>query len=229
VGLANFKLGDLEAALSLFEAAMETAGDNAVVRGHVTVLLAQTMWAIGTEEFKESAKAQLLDCIAADSENLAAINALAGMGILTDDDGLVDAALADLLALPLDRRLELDPRRDVNYLLTKHHIGQENAEKALAVAQGAVHAEPGHPEVRNELATLSIQTGNATSALALLSAPSVDSGSLDTARASLALQAITASLTGDTANLAKRQAQKAIFLSPGETRNWQALACVGTR
>jgi superkiller protein 3 len=46
------------------------------------------------------------------------------MGILTDDDGLVDAALADLLALPLDRRLQLDPQRDVNYLLIKHHIGQ---------------------------------------------------------------------------------------------------------
>jgi hypothetical protein len=62
--------------------------------------------------------------IDADSENLAAINALAGMGILTDDDGLVEAAVGDLLALPLDRRLELDPQRHINYLLTKHHIGQ---------------------------------------------------------------------------------------------------------
>jgi superkiller protein 3 len=61
MGLAKFKLGDLNAALRLFEAALDTAGDNFVVRGHITVLLAQTMWAIGTEEFKETAKAQLLD------------------------------------------------------------------------------------------------------------------------------------------------------------------------
>jgi superkiller protein 3 len=61
MGLANFKLGDLEAALGFFEAALGTAGDNMVVRGHITVLLAQTMWAIGTDEFKETAKAQLLD------------------------------------------------------------------------------------------------------------------------------------------------------------------------
>jgi superkiller protein 3 len=61
MGLAHFKLGDLDAALGFFEAALETAGDNLIVRGHVTVLLAQTMWAIGTEEFKETAKAQLLD------------------------------------------------------------------------------------------------------------------------------------------------------------------------
>ncbi|KAJ7668399.1 TPR-like protein [Mycena polygramma] len=227
MGLANFKLGDLEAALGLFEAALETAGDNLVVRGHVTVLLAQTMWAIGTDEFKESAKAQLLECIGADSENLAAINALAGMGILTDDDGLVDAALADLLALPLDRRLELDPQRDVNYLLTKHHIGQENAEKALAVAQGAVFAEPGRRDVRNQLAALSIQRGNHTSALALLSASSRDSETLDTARASLALQAVTESLNGDESKIAKRQAQKAVFLTPWEVQNWEALAYVG--
>ncbi|KAJ7124904.1 superkiller protein 3 [Mycena epipterygia] len=227
MGLANFKLGDLDAALSLFEAAFETAGDNPVVRGHVTVLLAQTMWAIGTEDFKETAKAQLLDCIAADSENLAAINALAGMGILTDDDGLVDAALADLLSLPLDRRLELDPQRDVNYLLTKHHIGQGNAEKALSVAQGALFAEPGRCDVLNELATLSIQRGNHTSALALLSASNRDSNSLDRARTSLALQAVTESLNGDESKIAKRQAQKAVFLSPWAVRNWEALAYVG--
>ncbi|KAF8170200.1 superkiller protein 3 SKI3 [Mycena galopus ATCC 62051] len=232
MGLANFKLGDLEAALGLFEAALETAGDNLVVRGHVTVLLAQTMWAIGTEEFKESAKAQLLDCIAADSENLAAINALAGMGILTHDEGLVDAALADLLALPLDRRLELDPQRDVNYLLTKHHIGQGNVEKALAVAQGAVFAEPSRWDVRNQLATLSIQQGNHTSALALLSASNRDSDTLDIARASLAraslaLQAVTEAFNGDVSKVAKRQAQKAVFLAPWEVRNWEALAYVG--
>ncbi|KAJ7647495.1 superkiller protein 3 [Roridomyces roridus] len=221
MGLANFKLGDLEAALNLFEAALETAGDDAVVRGHVTVLLAQTLWAIGLEESKESAKAQLLDCISTDPENLAAINALAGMGILTDDDTLVDAALAEVLALPLDKRLELDPRRDVNYLLTKHHIGQGNAGKAIGVAQGAVFAEPGRQDSRNQLAMLNIQMGDSTAARALLSA---SAESFETARNSVALQAITATENES----AKRYAQKAVFLSPGETRSWQTLACVGT-
>lgn len=59
-----------------------------------------------------------------DPENLAAINALAGMGILTEDDSLVDAALSEILSLPLDRRHILDPRRDVTYLLIQHHLGQ---------------------------------------------------------------------------------------------------------
>lgn len=60
-GLAQFKLGNLQEALSLFETALESAADNPLISGQVTVLLAQTMWAIGTEEFKESAKALLLD------------------------------------------------------------------------------------------------------------------------------------------------------------------------
>jgi len=143
-GLVNFKLGDLEVALSLFEAALETAGDNLVSRGQVTVLLAQTLWAMGTEEFREIAKAQLLEwcvyrssrihlfltrchSITTDSENSTAINALAGMGILTEDDNLVDAALSEILGLPLERRHRLDPQRNIDYLLIQYHLGQASS------------------------------------------------------------------------------------------------------
>ena len=62
--------------------------------------------------------------IETDPENLVAINTLAGMGILTDDDSLVDAALSEILALPLDDRLNKDPGRDVTYLLIQHHLAQ---------------------------------------------------------------------------------------------------------
>ena len=37
-----------------------------------------------------------------DSESLMVINVLTGMGILTDDDSLIDAALSELISLPLD-------------------------------------------------------------------------------------------------------------------------------
>lgn len=60
-GLAQFKLGNLEDALALFETALQSADNNVLVKGQITVLLAQTMWAIGTEDFKENAKAQLLE------------------------------------------------------------------------------------------------------------------------------------------------------------------------
>lgn len=60
-GLARFKLQDLQNALAAFQAALDAVGENHILRAHVTVLLAQSMWAIGTEEFRESAKALLLD------------------------------------------------------------------------------------------------------------------------------------------------------------------------
>lgn len=46
------------------------------------------------------------------------------MGILTEDDGLIDAALSEILSLPLDKRHERDPERDVDYLLTQHSLAQ---------------------------------------------------------------------------------------------------------
>jgi superkiller protein 3 len=104
----------------------------------------------------------------------------------------------------------------------------ESREKAMSVAQGAVFAEPGRNDLRNGLATLSIQRGNYTSALALLSASSRDSDALDTARTSLALHAVAESLSGDESMIAQKQAKKAVFLSPWEVRNWEALAYVGT-
>ena len=46
------------------------------------------------------------------------------MGILTKDDGLVDAALSEILALPIEQKLRLDPQRHVDYLLIQHHLSQ---------------------------------------------------------------------------------------------------------
>jgi superkiller protein 3 len=60
-GLASFKLGALDDAIENFEAALVVAGNDLYMRGHVTVLLAQTLWATGTEEGREAAKSQLLD------------------------------------------------------------------------------------------------------------------------------------------------------------------------
>ena len=80
-----------------------------------------------------STRATLFNCsthsflnlsIASDPENLDAINILAGMGILTDDDGIVDAALSEVMALPIDQKHKFDSQRDVDYLLIQHGLSQ---------------------------------------------------------------------------------------------------------
>ena len=176
-GLASFKLGALEDAIENFEAALVAAGGDLHMRGHVTVLLAQTLWATGTAEGREMAQSQLLNWCASegfplvfsffirrwgmlikksqsitqDPENLSAINALAGMGILTDDDGLIDAALSELKSLPLDLRHRRDPQRDYSYILKQHHLGQvsDRLIPYHTISHRAVtnHAETGNDNV----------------------------------------------------------------------------------
>ncbi|KAH7915212.1 superkiller protein 3 [Hygrophoropsis aurantiaca] len=221
-GLANFKMGDLQSALTVFQNALDAAGDNLVLRGHVTVLLGQTMWAIGTEEFRESAKALLLECITADPENLLAINTLAGMGILTEDDGLIDAALSEIQSLPIERRQELDPRRDVTYLLIQHQLGQGDTMGALHTAQKALYVEPSSSEIRRDVASLTLQHGDFQSAQALLAVRS--HGNIVEESETLALSAIS-----DESLESLKNAQRAVMLAPGQRRNWQTLAYVRAR
>ncbi|OCH91806.1 TPR-like protein [Obba rivulosa] len=230
-GLAHFKLGSLEEALSHFEAAMSTSAADPVMHSHVVVMLAQTLWAIGTEEGRESAKNQLLQSIDSNPENLVAINTLAGMGILTDDDSLVDAALSEILALPLDQRHERDPNREVTYLLTQHHLAQDDAARALSVTQKAVFSEPTQLGVRRQLATLTLQQRRSNAALAVL-AGAAEECSLVDLRESLRLRAVAECLDkrqgAQGAKNARRLAQKAVLLAPWEVRNWQTLAFVGS-
>ncbi|KAG1896020.1 superkiller protein 3 [Suillus fuscotomentosus] len=218
-GLASFKMGDLQAAMAAFQAALESAADDLVLRGQVTVLLAQTMWAIGTPEFRESAKGLLLDCITADPENLMAINTLAGMGILTEDDGLVDAALSEILSLPVEQRLELDPRRDVTYLLVQHYLGLGDSDKAIKIAQKALHVEPSNLQMRREVASLLLMQGEGDAASAILASVALNQNIAE-AKTTLALSVLAQPIQS------QRSAQKAIMLEPGQLRNWQTLAYV---
>lgn len=152
LALAMFQLGNLAESLQYCESALENAAGDSTIRGHAVVVLAQVLWAIGSEEGRESAKSQLLQrcamstlslslmyilissrSIEFDPENLLAINALAGMGILTDDDNLVDAALSEILSLSIQERQERDPEGEVTYLLIQHHLSQVRCSLLLIV------------------------------------------------------------------------------------------------
>lgn len=167
------------------------------------------------------------------------------MGILTEDDGLVDAALSEILALPLERRHELDPSRDVDYLLVQHHLGQVcfylfpslpcadvwsqgDLSRALSVAQGAVFAEPSQPEARAQLAALAIQNGGNNRALAILAGLAGRTGDLRKLPSLSAIARAPGTEVED-GRVALQEAQRAIMLGPSELRNWQTLAYVRSR
>ncbi|KAG6820878.1 hypothetical protein H0H93_010222 [Arthromyces matolae] len=215
-GIANFLQGDIDAALANLELALESAEDNVILRGQVTVLLAQTMWASQNDELRENSKAHLLECIASDPDDLTAVNTLAGLGVLTDDQSLVDAALSELLTLPRERRLQRDPERNVDHMLAHYHLGQQDPKKAVAVAQGALFGEPSRSEARAWLATLMLQKENSDAALALLSGLAADNPTL------LRLRAIA--LSRENSKEAMRDIQRAVMLAPSDSQCWRAMA-----
>ncbi|KAL0956081.1 hypothetical protein HGRIS_002250 [Hohenbuehelia grisea] len=226
-GFAHFKLGDHESALSMLETALQHAGDDSLLRGQVNVLLSQVMWGIGTEEMQESAKAGLLECITTDAENLNAITVLGAMGILTSDDSLVDAALSEVLSLPLDRRQARDPRRDVDYILVQHHIGLGLTAKASTIAQRALFVDPASAEARGELAKLLLQMrGHETAAMSILGGGSSSMESAESTATMLCLRAVGEARTSPGEGRASpvARAQKAVMLTPWKRKPWLALA-----
>jgi len=183
---------------------------------------------------KKRQKLRVLECIASDPENLAAINILAGMGILTDDDGLLDAALSEVMALPIDQKNKLDSQRDVDYLLIQHGLSQGDTQQALSIAQHAVSVKPSSINLRSRLASLIIQNGNnAEEALALLNGVNNldNNGHLEAATSVLSIQAVAqVSNVGKDYNIdASRKAQQAILMRPSDPRGWQTLAYLRAR
>ncbi|KAK0207900.1 superkiller protein 3 [Desarmillaria ectypa] len=224
LGLAQSKQGsEVDNVLSAFENALTSAGDDLILTGHVSVLMAKTMWALGDKTSRDEAKNMLLQCITKDPENLAAINALAAMGILTDDDNLIDAALSEILALPREQRANMDPGKDVDYLLMKHHEGLGEDAKVMSLAQQAIISEPSRPEARIDLAKLTMQRGLYESVLPLIAGPSTST--LDVRRNEIGLRAIALSMSG-AGELALREAQKALLLEPWDREKWLTLVYV---
>lgn len=62
--------------------------------------------------------------ISDDPANLSAIKTLAGMGILSNDESLLDAAVSEIVGLPLDQRQLLDRERNVDGLLERYHLSR---------------------------------------------------------------------------------------------------------
>ncbi|KAF8513017.1 TPR-like protein [Hysterangium stoloniferum] len=220
-GLAHFNNGELEAALQMFEGSLSELSPEMVnVRGHVAVLLAQTLWALGSDEARDSARGQLLECISNDPENVTAMTALVAMGILDSDDSLVDAALSEIQGLTLDKRGELDPGRIVPALLIQHHLALNRKKDALAVAQRAVHTQPLHDAFRRVLALLLLQLTEINAASAVIAGNrDVFSDTLDD---NMRISAIAATIKGS--DQAVVLSQKSVFVAPWKTDNWKALA-----
>lgn len=225
LGVACCMQGELDLGMRNFRTALQSSASDVTLSSLVNLVLAQIMWDMATNISRESAKTQLLECIAADPENPELIITLAGMGILTSDDSLIDAALSEVMVLPLEKRQEFDRPRDVDWLLSQYYLEQANFSKAISVLQSALFVEPFSVKIRKNLGILMIQKRHVRSAIAVLSGFPINIP-FQMHSSSLYFAAIARSLAGDFGKIPAQGMQKAIMLSPWDIQYWEGLAIV---
>ncbi|PFH51986.1 hypothetical protein AMATHDRAFT_2475 [Amanita thiersii Skay4041] len=227
--LAKILGGETEAAIEFYEAALLHTSDNDVLKNQIVVSFAQTLWELGNVEGKEAAKSQLLQCITLDPRNMAAVTMLAGMGVVTDDESLIDVAFTELLELSIEERQTLDPCDNMNYLLTHYYQGRGDDGKAVRFAQKALQMIPVEQNLRVRLAIFMLQQGKHPSSIALISS-GPQSDVIKDPRLHVENLRLSAMIHGQNkdAVFALRAAQKATILSPADQRCWQTLAFVNS-
>ncbi|KAJ2358612.1 Superkiller protein 3 [Coemansia erecta] len=99
--LALFFGGELEASLHMFERTLERA-ETASEQAVVAVMLAQVLWALGTDEHRQLARQHLVDTMAEHSGYVPGLALLFAMGMLAGDSDLVTAANAELQHVQCD-------------------------------------------------------------------------------------------------------------------------------
>ncbi|KAF9497222.1 TPR-like protein [Pleurotus eryngii] len=220
--LAHFKLGDLTSTMSSIETAIQSAGDDLRLRGLVNVLHSQILWKSG-DEYREHAISGLLEHVAEDVENLRVMQTLVTMGILTEDESLIDAAISEIINLPLDKRQLLDPRGHINYLLIQNQLGQNNTAGAILTAQRAVKVEPTNDTMRQNMASLEVQNKSFGTALSMLAGVRDVTDNAAYSADSFTLHAAASALSRSGGH---SMAQKAVMLAPWKLQPWLALAYI---
>lgn len=228
LGLANLLSGEVETAISNFETGLEEAPvEMKAVRTQLTILLAQTMWMVGSEEARDMAKSLLLDCVSADSKNLQAMVVLGAIATLLNDDTLLEAALSEIISMQPKERRELDRLGTVDTLLVRHHLLQGSLGDAVEIARKAVELDPENEASRLQLCETLLRQSNYPAALQSLRA---DSESLSTLAAQLRLLAM-ARIEAEAEDSEKSGGlmQQATHLTPWDSKNWAGLAYIRSK
>ncbi|KAH6686812.1 superkiller protein [Plectosphaerella plurivora] len=98
VGLAEYYKGDINEALSYFQAALDESDDNP----DAVCLLAQVLWATGEEDEREKARTALFEVIEKHPGHVQSVLLLGVIALLDDDEESVEAVVAELQGLRIN-------------------------------------------------------------------------------------------------------------------------------
>ncbi|KAJ2981701.1 hypothetical protein NUW58_g6621 [Xylaria curta] len=211
VGLAQYFSGQPDVAVGYFETALEESSNDP----HAVCLLAQVLWATGTEDARERARTVLFEVIEKDASHVQSVVLLGIIALLDADDESLEAVVSELHTLRTsDKATDAEHSQIGEVFRAVAALNEHSTEEdVLTQVQNDVMLYPHLPYGWSQLAEISGEEYPADMALnvALKSIPPRgELGAVDLADAYAG--------TGSVAH-----AQAAIFIAPWTRSGWESL------
>ncbi|TEA18357.1 Superkiller protein 3 [Colletotrichum sidae] len=211
VGLAQYYSKETDEALLCFESALEESDGNA----DAVCLLAQVLWANGSEDSRDKARNSLFEVIENQPEHVQAVLLLGVIAVLDNDAESVEAVVSELEGLRTsDKVADAEQSRIGEVLGAIAQLGEASTdEDVLTQVQNDIMLYPHLPHGWSNLADFGGDQYPAEMALTVAKKGLPPRGTLESEDVAKAYAG-----TGIAAD-----AQTAIFLSPWSTSGWNAL------
>lgn len=211
VGLAQYYLKNLDTALEYFEPALKESNGNP----DAVCVLAQVLWAHGTESSRSKAQNLLFECVESHPDHVQSVLLLGIIALFNSDTESIEAVVAELQTLRTNREITGAEQANVSEVLRAIAAFSEgnHDQKVLAEVQKDIFLHPGSTHGWSRLAGLSADTSAAEMAV-LTARKSVPPRGLLRAEDLANAHAGTAKV-GDV--------QRAIMVAPWRREAWVAL------
>lgn len=211
VGLAHYYSDDPKAALEYFQPALEESNGNP----DAVCLLAQVLWAIGTEESRGKAQEYLFDCVESHPDHVQSVLLLGVIAVFDKDDESLEAVTASLQDLRATHTLTDREQTHVGEILRAIAALSEGDPEQMVMAevQTDIFLHPNQPHGWGRLAEIGGDEYAADMSLKTAMKVVPPRGELEASQ--LAEAFAGTGRVGDT--------QTAIVLAPWNSVGWDAL------
>ncbi|KAI1339881.1 tetratricopeptide [Xylariaceae sp. FL0016] len=211
VGLAKYFAGQADNAVTYFEKALEESNGNA----DAVCILAQVLWAAGTEQARERARSVLFEVIENDPSHVQSVLLLGVIALLDEDEESLEAVVSELHTLRTSDKVSDTEHSCIGEVFRAvAALSEHNPESTvLAEVQTDIMLHPHLPYGWSRLSEFSDEGQSADMALNVASKgipPRGELGAIDLADAYAG--------TGSVAH-----AQTAIFVAPWAASGWSSL------
>jgi superkiller protein 3 len=212
VGLAQYYNNQFDKAIGYFESALEESDGNP----DAVCLLAQVLWAEGSEESRDRAREKLFETIEQHPEHVQSVLLLGVIALLDNDEDSLEAVVEELYGLRTNHKVTASEQSNIGEVLRAiATLGEGRTEEDMKTQlQTDIML---HPNLPHGWAAMAQSTGDeyaAQMALKVAARGIPPKGLLDAQDLSKAYAGTATA--GD--------AQRAAFLAPWEQNGWSSLA-----